>query len=293
MPLRHETGPQTTTTSEHIDAPRCANNSRDSQRAQPSSRFGGSAGVIAPAGRWRIFRSAVGLVDDVGSNGGLWWRHDSRAGSASLRFGGCRKAELHAQVDRHQATAGQRDYNLRHNRCDEICRWRTHRPEARRRNNHGDRFRSLTHDRRRRRGRRPAYHTGASPCPIHELRRSALRHGALRAVDHRASHRARPAPAQAGALTEGRLRQLRCRAAAGTRDGSPGPFFSAREPLYWGCRRKPAMAINGRRNKPIGPGGSTRRLHPCGSVSPARRQIRLEGPNSEDRTLRTAPAGAK
>ena len=25
----------------------------------------------------------------------------------------------------------------------------------------------------------------------------------------------------------------------------------------------PAMAINGRRNKPIGPGGSTRRLHPC------------------------------
>jgi len=31
--------------------------------------------------------------------------------------------------------------------------------------------------------------------------------------------------------------------------------------LYWGCRRKPAMAINGRRNKPIGPGGSTRRLH--------------------------------
>ena len=27
------------------------------------------------------------------------------------------------------------------------------------------------------------------------------------------------------------------------------------------CRRKPAMAINGRRNKPFGPGGSTRRLH--------------------------------
>src|SRR5262249_51582373 len=27
-------------------------------------------------------------------------------------------------------------------------------------------------------------------------------------------------------------------------------------------RREPAMAINGRRNKPIGPGGSTRRLHP-------------------------------
>jgi len=29
----------------------------------------------------------------------------------------------------------------------------------------------------------------------------------------------------------------------------------------------PAMAINGRRNKPIGPGGSTRRLHPCSSLA--------------------------
>src|SRR5271167_5219513 len=27
------------------------------------------------------------------------------------------------------------------------------------------------------------------------------------------------------------------------------------------CWRKPAMAINGRRNKPFGPGGGTRRLH--------------------------------
>src|SRR5580700_6636708 len=27
------------------------------------------------------------------------------------------------------------------------------------------------------------------------------------------------------------------------------------------CRRKPDMAINGRRNKPFGPGGGTRRLH--------------------------------
>jgi|SRR3954447_12025775 hypothetical protein len=48
----------------------------------------------------------------------------------------------------------------------------------------------------------------------------------------------------------------------------------------------PAMAINGRRNKPIGPGGSTRRLHPCsllarlpfhlaGSVRPKGRTGRL------------------
>ncbi len=34
--------------------------------------------------------------------------------------------------------------------------------------------------------------------------------------------------------------------------------FSAYIPV---CRGNPAMAINGRRNKPIGPGGSTRRLH--------------------------------
>ncbi len=34
--------------------------------------------------------------------------------------------------------------------------------------------------------------------------------------------------------------------------------------LYSSGRRKPAMAINGRRNKPIGPGGSTRRLHQRG-----------------------------
>src|SRR6266705_3546513 len=53
---------------------------------------------------------------------------------------------------------------------------------------------------------------------------------------------------------------------------SPGPprqvplarsFFVNLAPLYSGGRRKPAMAINGRRNKPIGPGGSTRRLHRC------------------------------
>src|ERR1041384_5488414 len=39
-------------------------------------------------------------------------------------------------------------------------------------------------------------------------------------------------------------------------------FFINLQALYWGCRREPDMAINGRRNKPFGPGGSTRRLHP-------------------------------
>ena len=38
-------------------------------------------------------------------------------------------------------------------------------------------------------------------------------------------------------------------------------FFVNLPRLYSWCRRKPDMAINGRRNKPIGPGGSTRRLH--------------------------------
>jgi hypothetical protein len=40
------------------------------------------------------------------------------------------------------------------------------------------------------------------------------------------------------------------------------PFFRRPDALIFRCRRKPAMAINVRRNKPFGPGGSTRRLHP-------------------------------
>jgi hypothetical protein len=40
-----------------------------------------------------------------------------------------------------------------------------------------------------------------------------------------------------------------------------GSFFVNLPRLYSWRRRKPDMAINGRRNKPIGPGGSTRRLH--------------------------------
>ena len=40
-----------------------------------------------------------------------------------------------------------------------------------------------------------------------------------------------------------------------------GTFFSRAARLYCGCRSNPDMAINGYRNKPIGPGGSTRRLH--------------------------------
>jgi hypothetical protein len=39
-------------------------------------------------------------------------------------------------------------------------------------------------------------------------------------------------------------------------------FFINLQRLYWECRGNPAMAINRRRNKPFGPGGSTRRLHP-------------------------------
>ena len=38
-------------------------------------------------------------------------------------------------------------------------------------------------------------------------------------------------------------------------------FFGNLQRLYSLRRGNPAMAINGRRNKPIGPGGSTRRLH--------------------------------
>ena len=41
----------------------------------------------------------------------------------------------------------------------------------------------------------------------------------------------------------------------------PGLFFSKLAPYIRGAG-SPAMEINDRRNKPFGPGGSTRRLHP-------------------------------
>src|SRR5512140_2949610 len=46
-------------------------------------------------------------------------------------------------------------------------------------------------------------------------------------------------------------------------------FFGNLQCLYSVCRGNPAMAINGRRNKPFGPGGSTRRLHPSPQPDPA------------------------
>ena len=55
------------------------------------------------------------------------------------------------------------------------------------------------------------------------------------------------------------------RALSPARDDPPistdGLFSSTFSAYIDGCRGNPAMAINGRRNKPIGPGGSTRRLH--------------------------------
>ena len=48
----------------------------------------------------------------------------------------------------------------------------------------------------------------------------------------------------------------------GSSNGISCSFFVNLLCLYSTCRRKPDMAINGRRNKPFGPGGSTRRLHP-------------------------------
>src|SRR5213082_342074 len=47
-------------------------------------------------------------------------------------------------------------------------------------------------------------------------------------------------------------------------------FFSSFAP-YIGRAGSPAMEINCRRNKPFGPGGSTRRLHPSPSISGLRR----------------------
>src|SRR4029077_2286431 len=49
-----------------------------------------------------------------------------------------------------------------------------------------------------------------------------------------------------------------------SRETPPRSFFGNLPRLYSFRRRKPAMAINGRCNKPIGRGGSTRRLHQRG-----------------------------
>jgi hypothetical protein len=46
-----------------------------------------------------------------------------------------------------------------------------------------------------------------------------------------------------------------------SRSAPPALFFSRLAPYIRGAG-SPAMEINGRRNKPFGPGGSTRRLHP-------------------------------
>jgi hypothetical protein len=56
-----------------------------------------------------------------------------------------------------------------------------------------------------------------------------------------------------------------------------GTFFVNLLRLYSRRWRKPDMAINGRRNKPFGPGGSTRRLHQfrgSGNRSRGSRQIK-------------------
>src|SRR3981081_3814063 len=56
-------------------------------------------------------------------------------------------------------------------------------------------------------------------------------------------------------------------------EASECSFFVNLLGLYKGCRRKPDMAINGRRNKPFGPGGSTRRLHPSPDISNSGRAL--------------------
>src|SRR5262249_5717935 len=85
----------------------------------------------------------------------------------------------------------------------------------------------------------------------HHLEVEAFRNRASGGASH---------PARAGARQADRKEV----GALGGRRASERPaasFFVNHRSLYWVRRRKPAMAINGRRNKPIGPGGSTRRLH--------------------------------
>ena len=53
---------------------------------------------------------------------------------------------------------------------------------------------------------------------------------------------------------------------SGSKRVLPALFFSTFDPYIEGAGL-PAMEINGRRNKPFGPGGSTRRLHPSPFVT--------------------------
>src|SRR3954470_13127512 len=64
--------------------------------------------------------------------------------------------------------------------------------------------------------------------------------------------------------------------------GFPALSFSTFGPYIEGAGL-PAMEINGRRNKPFGPGGGTRRLHPSPSEHDPRDQSGLRrGRNSID-----------
>src|SRR5215213_3475899 len=76
-------------------------------------------------------------------------------------------------------------------------------------------------------------------------------------------------------------------------DGGGAPFLlNLRAPILSLPAARPAMAINGRCNKPIGPGGSTRRLHRCSLL--ARLPFLKGGVGPSERTdWKAAPAGPK
>src|SRR5215475_10193890 len=63
--------------------------------------------------------------------------------------------------------------------------------------------------------------------------------------------------------------------------GFPALFFSTFDP-YIEAAGLPAMEINGRRNKPFGPGGGTRRLHPSPSLQATLRGGLRRGRNRID-----------
>src|SRR4029077_1689313 len=74
---------------------------------------------------------------------------------------------------------------------------------------------------------------------------------------------------------------------------APNPTFllNLPAPILALPSARPAMAINGRRNNPIGPGGSTRRLHRCSSCVSS--PIAVGPVHSVRVDLRAAPAGPK
>ena len=114
-----------------------------------------------------------------------------------------------------------------------------------------------------------------------KARNSSIRPGRVAGMDAPDPGR-RPPAANLGGMVKSRTalpaRPSPVRRFHGRKRGLSALFFSTFAPYIEGAGL-PAMEINGRRNKPFGPGGSTRRLHP----SPNQSRWRVSAGAKQDR----------